>query len=254
MQKKSNILLIRHAQSYYNICEIEAVKEKKDFLLFRYRPDFIDCSLSEEGHQQAITASKIVQEEDVKYVFASPLRRALQTTRLLFESHKNKPKVIVLPLLREHLSTSCDIPDNLDMLMGEFPDYDFSLFSEYEDKKLWIIHTLQDEAVKKELLVAYNEEFLKLMDNKLSFSEYILEKMKALHPKQFESRVNLRERTEKVKNIVKEYQAKLMENEHIAIVSHYSFLKMFTATSFKDTGKAINGLCFENCEVVKYAL
>jgi broad specificity phosphatase PhoE len=54
-------------------------------------------------------------------VLVSPLRRAIQTAYYLFRDHPNKPKLIVVPFLREMLSSSCDIGGNLIQTMAEYP-------------------------------------------------------------------------------------------------------------------------------------
>lgn len=46
-------------------------------------------------------------------MLVSPLRRAIQTAYHLFKDHPNKPKLMVVPFLREMLSSSCDIGGNL---------------------------------------------------------------------------------------------------------------------------------------------
>lgn len=73
---------------------------------------------------------------DVKTVFVSPLRRALQTAYLLFKdhSHFNRINFIVHPLLRENTHTVCDIPETLELVKTEYiskiPNLDFSLIGE----------------------------------------------------------------------------------------------------------------------------
>jgi len=254
MDKKSTILLIRHAQSNYNIWEMEAMKKGLEYLDYNYRSDMIDCGLSEEGKLQAKKSSKLVEGEKVKFVFTSPLRRALQTTQLMFKSAKNKPKIIVLPILRERLEAACDVPDNIEDLMVEFPDYDFSLFKNFENKKLWVLETLEEGILKKLSLVDDYKEYAKSGEKKITFSEYLLKRMKAIYPKILESTSNLKRRVEMTKKILQEYQAKLSENEMIAIVSHYSFLHMFTAKTFEKNGAPYDGRYFKNCEVVPYKL
>jgi phosphohistidine phosphatase SixA len=53
---------------------------------------------------------------EVKTVFISPLRRALETAYLLFKDHSefNNIKFIVHPMLRENTHTVCDIPETIE--------------------------------------------------------------------------------------------------------------------------------------------
>ena len=83
----------------------------------------LDCPLSDLGLKQceearALAASRL---SNVKTVFVSPLRRALQTAYLLFKDHAQQVKVIVHPLLRENLHTVCDVPDHFDSVARDFP-------------------------------------------------------------------------------------------------------------------------------------
>lgn len=59
-------------------------------------------------------------------VIVSPLRRAIQTAHYLFKDHPSKPKMIVNPMVREMISSSCDIGGNLSETMKEYPEFDYS--------------------------------------------------------------------------------------------------------------------------------
>lgn len=70
---------------------------------------------------------------DVRTVFVSPLRRALQTAYLLFKDHAQFSSIqfIVHPMLRENTHTVCDIPESIENVIAEYseliPHLDFSL-------------------------------------------------------------------------------------------------------------------------------
>jgi broad specificity phosphatase PhoE len=79
--------------------------------------------LSELGVQQCDEASKLAgQLVNLKTIFVSPLRRALQTAYLLFKEHPNflSLRFVVHPLLRENMHTVCDIPERFDIVKAEY--------------------------------------------------------------------------------------------------------------------------------------
>lgn len=55
-------------------------------------------------------------------IFVSPMVRALQTAFLLFKDHPNfaNIKVIIDPDLREHIQSSCDIPQAWPITLKEY--------------------------------------------------------------------------------------------------------------------------------------
>jgi len=65
-------------------------------------------------------------------VLVSPLVRAIETAYLLFKDHPDKPCLKVIPWMREHLHSVCDIPINIIDVEIKFkslyPNIDFSLF------------------------------------------------------------------------------------------------------------------------------
>jgi len=54
---------------------------------------------------------------NIKAIFVSPLRRALETCYDMFKNHPNKPKIIISPHFRENLLSSCDIAGNIEESM-----------------------------------------------------------------------------------------------------------------------------------------
>jgi broad specificity phosphatase PhoE len=57
MDKKNIIYLIRHAQSMYNVKELEASAGHTSFEAFRYTPELFDAKLSDFGIEQAKKAA-----------------------------------------------------------------------------------------------------------------------------------------------------------------------------------------------------
>jgi len=79
----------------------------------------------------------------------SPLVRALETALVLFKSHHNQPKILVVPWMREHLHSTCDVPSNFNEVRQrfekEYPNIDFSLFDRFEGDLHWFLRTYQPE-------------------------------------------------------------------------------------------------------------
>jgi len=46
----------------------------------------------------------------------------------MFKDHPSKPKILVVPWMREHLHSTCDVPSNIEDLKTRFNEFDFSLF------------------------------------------------------------------------------------------------------------------------------
>jgi broad specificity phosphatase PhoE len=83
-----------------------------------------------------------MKDKDIDLIIVSPLRRALKTCHLIFDGHKDNPKVIVDPAFREVLCSSNDIGSKLEESRQEFTKFDFSLIT---DPDFWYLHNLHDE-------------------------------------------------------------------------------------------------------------
>ena len=84
----------------------------------------VDCGLSETGIEQCLAASKHAKQLNIKTLWISPMRRALQTAYWIFKDHPNfeKMRFKVHPLLREKMRVGGDMPTLhvLDMIDREF--------------------------------------------------------------------------------------------------------------------------------------
>lgn len=62
---------------------------------------------------------------NLKYIFVSPLRRALQTAFHLFKNHPNRSNISIIldPDLRECLHWPCGIPSYFDSIINEFKEH-----------------------------------------------------------------------------------------------------------------------------------
>ncbi len=115
MSRKS-ILCIRHGESTFNAA----------WRVTPVDPLHYDARLSEVGRSQVAQARAAVARYPVEVVLASPLTRALQTARGLFDGHPNAPRIEAVPLLRERVENSCDIGRAPAAIAAEFPSIDFS--------------------------------------------------------------------------------------------------------------------------------
>lgn len=113
------ILLVRHGQSEHNaaVYRHEGVHENDG----RY----IDAPLTAEGQTQASHISEQVTKFKPKLIVASPLTRAIQTTKVATSSLPDVP-FVVTPLCSERMAYICDIGSPIYVMKKRFPDIDFS--------------------------------------------------------------------------------------------------------------------------------
>eukprot|EP00347_Sterkiella_histriomuscorum_P008388 403345286 len=241
---ESKFIIIRHANSTFNLIwekttdEIQHGNEtpEKYYEIIR-DTNLLDCPLSDLGIQQCNDSVRLANAlPDVRTVFVSPLRRALQTAYLLFKDHENfdRIKFIVHPMLRENTHTVCDIPESLDQVKLEYqekiPHLDFSLIgSSLQDhqKKLWYFHDYQ-EPVRSLLL----NRFANQSDTK-NEKEIILEEIVKTYPGRLEDAQNTYNRRETFKRFLVEYQRLHGKSAgQICIVGHSQFFSHLTATEW----------------------
>jgi len=101
---KSNIFYVRHGETPFNAL----LKEDKKQGLLHPKEEYLDCSISEESIKKTLNLNGKIDGLNIRYCFVSPLNRALETAYHALKNYKNKTniKVIVLPLLSEHISGS----------------------------------------------------------------------------------------------------------------------------------------------------
>ena len=159
-QIESQVILVRHAKSAYNLVYTNAcVKGASDDELKNLSADkqFRDCELSQEGFEQWAKEAKLIYNINVHTVFVSPLRRTLQTAVNLFKSHPNfeSIKFILLPIAKEAIEGTDDLPWNIDSILsefeGEFPNLCTSHFDKYENRFNYFFEDLE-EPLKAELI------------------------------------------------------------------------------------------------------
>ena len=195
-----------------------------------------------------------MKDRNIKLVFTSPLRRALQTTYELFKDHKNKPRVVVVPGLKEQLGGSCDIADDLNVIRREFLDYDYSLFDTFEDNRLWYISILKDEALKQGLLDEIYRNYPDRDEAVRKAPEILVTRIKELYPEFLENVGDLHRRVSESKQWIYEKSSELNEDEEAVIVAHSFSLKCFIAESMNEDGTFVGYRFFENCKAYDHSM
>jgi len=255
-QPHGNVYLVRHAQSAFNLAQMKAMKSevesKIEDLNVKFDPNLIDCPISELGFHQTIDAGLKVSEVNVTLVITSPLRRCLQTTHEMFKNHKNKPKVIVWPHIREMLLSACDVSDDLATIKKEFPDYDFSLLDKLPIPELWVLYSLKNEKLAQDLI---DELFRKYSTREEAIKNakfFIDEKLKHAYPNILENQIDINQRAMDTKADLKDKISQLAEGEAIVVVAHSRFLEALTAERYEQDGTPKNARWFHNCEVIPF--
>lgn len=107
------IHLIRHGQSTFN-AHFEATGED---------PIHFDARLTELGQSQVTAARQRLNGTRYDLVIATPLTRAIQTAQGIFGE---TAPIVISPLHREWLNSSCDVGRSTRDLAAEFPTLDFA--------------------------------------------------------------------------------------------------------------------------------
>jgi len=257
MQSQEKLYFIRHGQSYYNVAQMVAKKTEHevktgDDLGVKFDYGLIDCSISDLGRTQCAEAAEKVKSINVKFVISSPLRRCLETTRLIFKDHPNKPKIVVWPVVKEMLLSACDCSDDLETIKKEYADCDFSMVDALPHPELWIVHMLKNETLVNEI---FDELFRKYPDKQEAYKNakfFLTDKLKHSYPSLVETWMDINQRVlearEQLKPIVKE----LKDDESLIVVTHSRFLESLSAESYAENGEPVNAKWFVNCEVAPF--
>jgi broad specificity phosphatase PhoE len=253
MNSTRKLFLIRHAQSEHNVLAYAAEAKGEDELAFKFSEHLIDCNITEFGVQQTLSAKEAVKDINITQIIVSPLRRALRTCYEIFKDHKNKPKVVVWPWAREILESACDIPDDLEKIKSEFPDYDFSEFDKLQNKDMWLLETLVNEK-ELEILGSVKEHIQPHENQGAIFRKLLAKKLSEQWPKTFDKGLELLKRTEIVKERMKTVLDTMPKDERLCFVGHSAFLLRLVSTKFNEEWFPIDGEHFSNCEVREHEL
>jgi len=112
------VYLIRHGQSEFNALNLEPGAAD---------PMIIDAQLTELGRQQARAAREQILDLGIQSVLTTPLTRAIQTAKLMFDGIA---PIQVVADYRERLDHACDIGRAPEELAAEFPELSFSHLDE----------------------------------------------------------------------------------------------------------------------------
>lgn len=227
LKESSQVLLQRHAMSIAN----ESYAQIKDHGNFEELskwicdPSLRDPRLSETGHHQCREARQLVNNIKIHTVFVSPLRRTLETAYLVYSTHPDFDKIrfVVMPIIRESLNTSSDIPSDIHQIIEEFreliPNLDDSMLEEYKDKKHYFIEDMQcdvKDVIKSEL----GEED----EDPLGSNAYdlFIRESKKIFPGRLESKWNVYDRSVKAKKYIKNYirNYQIPKDQKIVVLAH----------------------------------
>eukprot|EP01016_Furgasonia_blochmanni_P046026 TRINITY_DN6567_c0_g2_i1.p1 TRINITY_DN6567_c0_g2~~TRINITY_DN6567_c0_g2_i1.p1 ORF type:complete len:281 (-),score=15.23 TRINITY_DN6567_c0_g2_i1:99-941(-) len=251
---KTTITFIRHAQSLYNLAQMQAkesnaeVRGDYDFKTDT-REDLIDCDLTEQGMKECEATKMKLENISFSIVIVSPLKRSLRSADLMLRDHPSHPKFIVCPLFAEFTVSTCDLNGALEDSMKEFSWMDFKWFSKYENPLFWHLEHLGD----KELVREVSKRIEPFQDNVQrayqEIAKLIAQKGRGFtfeSPSDWERRIDF----------AKRYLRELIGNEKpagkVAVVSHGCFIERFTAKGIDVSGRPINPLWIPTCGFSEY--
>ena len=107
------VYLIRHGQSEFNALNLAPGAAD---------PMIVDAQLTELGRQQALAAREQILDLGIQSVLTTPLTRAIQTAKLIFDGIA---PIQVVADHRERLDHACDIGRAPKDLEADFPELSF---------------------------------------------------------------------------------------------------------------------------------
>lgn len=205
----------------------ESVKGHKE----RWNLDYIDAPLCPLGVEQALAGREAAHAIPFTKVFVSPMMRALQTCKILFEGHPNQPQIIVHPILTERINNANDLSAWEGVPYPGFESFDWSLMpSTYFPFDL-----------------VHNENFRECKDKPIREAwQYLMQRAAEIYPLKIETRAECMVRVNSAKKI---WAAELSQGAgDIALVAHSYYFRLFT---FKDTPEGGKFHSLLNCEIYK---
>src|SRR3990167_3201157 len=233
MEKGSvKILLMRHAESMFNkmqseTSQLQGVNRHNIISENRWiiNDQLVDSLLSPEGVVECQDAQKVIPSKfpAVKYVIASPVRRALLTALLSFKDYPTNLEYSIEPWAREILNSQCDIACYSPKMLKEYPHIDSSVL---KDDPLWFLDYYVDNP-EQNYAPRLREAYAKAPN-----VETIVEFFKQNFPK-LESHIQMKARDAKLKaSLAKFIQLKQSQgiqigDGEIVLVSHSRTLSQF---------------------------
>jgi len=278
----SKLILTRHGESIYNkkIREINSLKLKnhEEFTKLRMEtrvsPDYCDCDITEHGQEECYNTGKKLESINLKYIFVSPMMRALQSCENVVKGYldankindSNKsPKVMVSPLIFEKIEDGCDILSNIYRNMSAYNDYDWTEFKKLRQETLPIYmlnycDTIIDVKTKEKKFSNDNPYFnlcLSQFKKNLKFNheDLILRAMEELGETYIESSIKTYDRLIEFKTFLSRFlkENTLKKDERILLVGHsivfkHFFTKMIYEDTFEPVEKEENYIHLNNGE------
>ena len=254
------VLLMRHAESIYNKVQSDyntfhnITDPKFEYLPNRYivNNQIIDSDLSELGafQSKAVQSTLNSKYPNIKYVWVSPLRRAFNTYKIAFENYINPDhRVIVNPYIREVIWSNSDCAMYTEELQKENPKINFSFMENFEDPKIWWLHTINeqgDTGLKQEMINAWKA------DPKI---ESVLKVLEKVYPVKGESVESVTARVDSEKEKLKEFiRRNGVKDEELIVICHSSFLKRWTTTEVDENNEPVKFKWFQNAEIAPFNL
>jgi len=283
---KSNLLLIRHGESIFNkeIKHVEEIGKSDPFFHekrfhVKFTERLIDSELTDVGVQQTKDAASILRDTNIKYVFVSPLRRALNTCNKVLENleeinkhnkHYRKPKVIVHPYLFEKLEDNCDLFSDIPRKRIKFSTYDWSMFNDIQNFPLYFLKFCDNyineegkfcktpsELENLKVPPLSNYYLSRILKDNQPFWKFLLAEMLKLDKQGLwiESSESTFERNKIFNKTLHEYSRKLKGEEKILAVGHSIFFKHLTVPKYHHEELESGDFAYlKNCQISSYYL
>ena len=142
-----SIYFIRHGQSEFNA----AFRHEGDPMIF-------DAPLTALGREQALQARQKIESLGIKRVISSPLTRAIQTAKHIFD---DLAPIEIRLGHHEYLLHSCDVGRKPAVLKAEFPDLDFDDLPD----KWWHHASGEDYEIAAEPIAHFEARISKFVDD-----------------------------------------------------------------------------------------
>eukprot|EP00359_Climacostomum_virens_P002213 CAMPEP_0204901506 /NCGR_PEP_ID=MMETSP1397-20131031/3122_1 /ASSEMBLY_ACC=CAM_ASM_000891 /TAXON_ID=49980 /ORGANISM="Climacostomum Climacostomum virens, Strain Stock W-24" /LENGTH=232 /DNA_ID=CAMNT_0052069873 /DNA_START=175 /DNA_END=873 /DNA_ORIENTATION=- len=207
---EAKVYVIRHAQSVYNRVLEAWLNEGKLECDLKVNPTLTDPGITDIGVEQVNLAKSLVHALPIDKVYASPLRRSLQTAKGMFEAHPKQPRVFVVPEFTEQLFSSCDLSKSFTGIDPQFPEFDWSALR--ADSDYWVFDVIDNETTRE-----IKRNFPREQWNDVACTY--------LGGDGLESQADLEVRCSKVKALLR---ADLEQGLTVAFVSHWCFIKQLT--------------------------
>lgn len=161
--------------------------------------------------------------------------------------------MLVTPLVKEILSSSCDIPRSTNDIEKEFPEFDYSLFDEFTIKELWYLEILANKDHKTALLDELFQKYPTKEEALQNHQKFCLSKLPAFLPQELESVIDLNTRVTIAKKWLKEKFNEIQDDGDLALVTHSKFLRSLLSKEYGKEGEFIGSRRFVNCEIFEYS-